>query len=155
MNDAIGTIGLLIFFLMLFAFIVVMRYLNYRETMTLAEKGLVRYPERSKGGKGLLIWGVLITALGLALTLGLWLSSPWFTVGRFEDPNAGMALRFGPWVMGGLIPLFIGLGLVLVYVITHNGKTENRFSPPAEQEPVPTDEEKSSSLGDKSTPSSS
>lgn len=49
----------------IFGFLAFVRYLNYKETGSLAEKGLTR-PEGKTGG-GFLRWGILITDLGLAL----------------------------------------------------------------------------------------
>ena len=31
---------------------------------------------------------------------------------------------FGPWMILGLLPLFIGLGLVLIYVVTREPKNK-------------------------------
>ena len=59
------------FFVLLFGFIALMRYLNYRETLALAEKGLVRGGRlRGNGGNGkdTLRWGIVITAVGMVRT---------------------------------------------------------------------------------------
>jgi hypothetical protein len=108
-----GTIG---FFFLLFAFILAMRYLNYRETLMLAEKGLVKPPRERNGScnggsKAALVWGVILAAIGLALMLGLW------PLG-FTSVGRGFMFGFGPWMLFGLLPLFFGLALVLVYVLT-------------------------------------
>jgi hypothetical protein len=100
-----GVAGVL---LILFGFIVLLRYLRYRETITLAEKGLT--PPEKKNSKPFLRWGVILTALGLALTLGL------YTLG-FSEADI-YPLHLGPWMLGGLIPLFLGLGLVLLHYLT-------------------------------------
>jgi hypothetical protein len=101
----LGTVGILV---ILFGFIALIRYLQYRETIALAEKGLSR-PE-SRNSKPLLRWGIVIAALGLALTLGL------YTVGFAVEDS--YPLHLGPWMLGGLIPLFLGLGLILLYLLT-------------------------------------
>jgi hypothetical protein len=101
----LGVVGVLI---IVFGFIALLRYLNYRETIALAEKGLT--PPEKKNSKPLLRWGVIITALGLALTLGL------YTFGFSEADT--YPLHLGPWMLGGLIPLFLGLGLVLLHYLT-------------------------------------
>ena len=106
--------GSIAFFLIIFGFFAFMRFLSYKETLVLAEKGLVK-PQHSNGndnGKGLLIWGILITAVGLALTVGMW---PLGFIG-----NTGFPLGFGPWMIVGLLPMFFGLGLLLIYVLTHD-----------------------------------
>lgn len=91
-----------------FGFLAFLRYMNYRETVTLAEKGLQR-PE-SRPRNGLLRWGILITALGLALSVGL------YPIG-FSSGEA-YPLGLGPWMLGGFVPLFLGLGLILLHFLT-------------------------------------
>jgi hypothetical protein len=107
----------LLFFLILFAFLAIWRYLQYRETLALADKGLLKMEggrvEARGDGKGALRWGVVIAALGVALTIGLW-PLGW---------SAGYPLGLAPWMIGAFIPLFFGLGLILIYVLTkENGK---------------------------------
>jgi len=106
--DFVPCISIVSVLLVIFGFIAFMRYINYRETLALAEKGLTR-PEQ-KNGKGLLRWGILVTALGLALSLGLYL------VGF--DSAENYPLHLGPWLLGGLVPLFLGLGLILSHFLT-------------------------------------
>jgi hypothetical protein len=104
----------LLFFVVLFAFLIAWRYLKFRETQSLAEKGLLK-PENGRlevpgngNSKGALRWGVVIASLGLALTLGLW------PLGIGSEYPFGL----GPWMLGGFIPLFFGLGLILIYALT-------------------------------------
>jgi hypothetical protein len=111
----LGSIASLLIFL---GFIYAMRYLNYKETMQLAEKGLVK-PTRANGGsKTALIWGVLITAVGLALLVGLW------PLGMIIDTS--IPFGFGPWMLAGLIPTFFGLALVLIHVLTREEKEDEK-----------------------------
>lgn len=109
MNDdfipVIGVIGILIVVL---GFIAAMRYISYKENLLFAEKGITR-PE-PKRGKGLLRWGIVITALGIAFTLGLY---PIGFISGDEYP-----LHLGPWMLGGFVPLFLGLGLTLLHYLT-------------------------------------
>jgi hypothetical protein len=108
MNDILPCLGITGSLAIIFGFFAFLRYMNYRETIALAEKGLSR-PE-TKDGKGLLRWGILITALGVALSLGLYPIG--FSAGETYP------LRLGPWMLGGFVPLFLGLSLILLYVLT-------------------------------------
>jgi sterol desaturase/sphingolipid hydroxylase (fatty acid hydroxylase superfamily) len=115
--------GGIAFFAIFFGFFAFMRYLSYKETIALAEKGLVK-PQRSNGGgKGALVWGILITAVGLALTLGLW------PLGAMFNPD--LPFGFGPWMVVGLIPTFFGLALVLIHVLTHEPRQKDEEKPEA------------------------
>ncbi|HEY8415563.1 MAG TPA: DUF6249 domain-containing protein [Thermaerobacter sp.] len=84
------------------------RYLKHRERMAMIEKGLVpdltdsddeKEPVRSHRSRNRLETGLITAAIGLALTLGLY------------------SLGFGPWLLGGLIPLFVGLANILAYLL--------------------------------------
>ncbi|HMZ07907.1 MAG TPA: hypothetical protein PKL78_05645 [Anaerolineales bacterium] len=108
MNDIIPCIGVVGVLTIIFGFLAFMRYMNYKETIALAEKGLTR-PEK-KTGKGLLRWGIFIAAIGLALSVGL------YPLGF--DSGIHYPLRLGPWMLGGFVPLFLGLGLVLIHYLT-------------------------------------
>src|SRR4026208_731952 len=112
-TDIVGIVAGLGFFVILFAFIILMRYLSYRETLALAEKGLVRPVGRGGNGNGedTLRWGISLTAIGLALCLGL------YPIGLL--PHMNFPLGLGPWMIAGFLPTFFGLGLCLIYVLTH------------------------------------
>ncbi|HSL31521.1 MAG TPA: DUF6249 domain-containing protein [Anaerolineales bacterium] len=107
-SDLVPCISLVSVLLVIFGFLAFLRYMNYREAIALAERGLSR-PE-AKPGKGLLRWGILVTGLGIALSLGLY----------FAGYNSGQSypLHLGPWMLGGFVPLFLGLGLVLLHFLT-------------------------------------
>jgi hypothetical protein len=110
MNDIIPCLGVVGVLAIIFGFLAFLRYMNYKETIALAEKGLTK-PEATKSGKGLLRWGIVITALGLALSIGL------YTIGFVADENT-YPLHLGPWMLGGFVPLFLGLGLILLHYLT-------------------------------------
>lgn len=115
--------GTVMFFGAFLAFFAYLRYLKYREIITLAEKGLV-YPGYGTNGKGTLRWGIVFTAFGIALCMGLyplgWLIS-----------NGTFPLNFGPWMLAGLIPTFFGLALVTIYFITQKDEKAQAVSPPS------------------------
>jgi hypothetical protein len=121
MDDVFVCMGSVTFFVVLFGFIALMRYIGYRETLMLAEKGLVK-PERRNGsgnggGNGALVWGILITAVGMALCLGL------LPIGFWVDRMAGgFPMLLGPWLLPGLVPMFFGVGLILIFVLTREPK---------------------------------
>jgi len=94
-----------------FVFFGFLRYLRYRETLALAEKGLLP-PTQSQNGRDTLRWGIVITALGLALTCGLY-PIGWAAGGDF-------LFNFGPWMLVGLIPTAVGLALLIIYRLTRD-----------------------------------
>lgn len=107
-SDLVPCISLVSVLLLIFGFLAFLRYMNYRETIALAERGLNR-PE-GKRGKGWLRGGILVTGLGIALSLGLY----------FAGYNSGQSYPFhlGPWMLGGFVPLFLGLALILSHFLT-------------------------------------
>ncbi|QSO45842.1 DUF6249 domain-containing protein [Alicyclobacillus mengziensis] len=93
----------------IFGFVALIRYLRYRERMMMIQKGIVpadfdrawradvRMQARSRRQpRG----GIITSLVGLALLVGLW------------------TLGTGPWLLGGLIPLAVGIGELLTWVIT-------------------------------------
>ena len=124
MNSIIPCLAAVSIFLIVFGFLAFLRYITYRETLVLAEKGLVRPIRERKNGKDTLRWGIVITALGMALCVGMY---PLGFMLRTEFP-----LGFGPWMLFGLIPTFFGLALILVYVLTREPKPKE----PSDEEPL-------------------
>jgi hypothetical protein len=114
-----------VFVVGIFGTVILLRWFRHREIVTLAEKGLLpaQYAQylRASRGRSTLGWGIALSMLGLALMIGLW------PLGF----NEGMSypLGFGPWMLGGLIPLFIGLALLITYFVT---RKENG-APPEEK----------------------
>ena len=93
----------------IFGFVALIRYLRYRERMMMIQKGIApadfdrawRADVRMQGRSRRQPRGGIITSLvGLALLVGLW------------------TLGTGPWLLGGLIPLAVGIGELLTWVIT-------------------------------------
>ena len=111
LSDFVPCISIVSVLLVIFGFIAFLRYLNYRETIILAERGLSP-PERleAKNSKGLLRWGIIITGLGIALSLGLYFAG--------FDSSQNYPLHLGPWMLGGFVPLFLGLALILSHFLT-------------------------------------
>lgn len=120
MSDIIPCVGSLGFIGLVFGFILLMRFMAYKETLALAEKGLVKPVRNGGNGKGALVWGIIITAIGLATTLGIW---PLGLMLHIDVP-----FGFGPWMLAGLLPTFFGVALILIYILTREDKKEE---PPA------------------------
>lgn len=102
--------GVILLALILLGFALGWRYINYRETLALAEKGIVKPANHRGGNKAVLWWGIIIAALGLALCLGM------IPLGA----GTSYALGLGPWMLIGLVPLFFGLALVLIYILSRD-----------------------------------
>lgn len=92
--------------LMLLSFITLNRYIRYKERVALAQLGLLpdasdwRDRVRGHGSRGVLWGGVITATSGLALLLGLG------------------TLGVGVWLLAGFLPLFVGLGMILIYFLT-------------------------------------
>jgi len=107
-SDLVPCLSIISVLLVIFGFLAFLRYMNYKETIALAEKGLTK-PE-PKSNKNLLRWGIVVTAIGFALTIGL------YSIGFDSADN--YPLHLGPWMLGGFVPLFLGIGLVLLHYLT-------------------------------------
>src|SRR5690349_11092431 len=108
MSDLLPCLGVIGTLAIILGFLAFLRYMNYKETIALAEKGLTKPATRT--GKGLLRWGIVISAIGVALSLGLYPIG--FSAGERYP------LHMGPWMLGGFVPLFLGLALVLLHYLT-------------------------------------
>jgi hypothetical protein len=99
-------------------FITLSRYIAYKERVALAQLGFTMESleldaSRRHGQRGVL-WGGVITAMsGLGLLLGL------------------STLGMGVWLLGGLLPLFVGIGMVLIYFLVGSSpeRARNHSSP--------------------------
>ena len=89
MNDIIPCLGVFGILIIIFCFLAFLRYMSYKETLALAEKGLTKPEVKSR--KGLLRWGIVVTSIGFALTIGL------YTLG-FDSPN-NYPLHHGPLML--------------------------------------------------------
>jgi hypothetical protein len=98
-------------------FILLVRFLDHRERMTMIERGLLdRFagdpllPPRSSA---MLRGGMITGRVGLAVTVGL------YTLGYLlPAPFSAVPGRFGPWLLPGLIPLAVGVALIASYYLS-------------------------------------
>jgi hypothetical protein len=96
--------GIMLFVVL--GFVTLNRYIAYKERVALARLGfsledLNKDAAAKRQGHRGVLWGGVMTAMsGLALLLGL------------------STLGMGAWLLGGLLPLFVGLGMVFIYFNT-------------------------------------
>jgi len=87
------------------ALVIALRWFRHKEYMASIAQGLSPKPSHSmEGHKKSLSAGLILSLTGLALTIGL------------------ITLGVGPWLLFGLLPLFIGLAFVLVSLVLAPGK---------------------------------
>lgn len=103
-----------------FSFMVLLRYLQHRERMAMISYGLnPRLLEKQRRSRGILRAGLIITMVGLALTVGL------YPIGFILPPSFNaIPLHFGPWLLPGLIPLAIGIALTASYYLERDTLTD-------------------------------
>lgn len=94
-------------------FIVFLRYIEHRERMALIARGIdPNALRRQRRGVGVLRAGLIVTMVGLALTIGL------YPLGFMLPSSITQApFHFGPWLLPGLIPLGVGLALIISYYL--------------------------------------
>jgi formate hydrogenlyase subunit 3/multisubunit Na+/H+ antiporter MnhD subunit len=105
--------GWLIALAIFFAFIVLLRYLQYRERIAMMSYGIRPHNlPRQHRKNGLLRAGLITAMVGFTLTIGL------YPIG-FILPSAFAAIPFhlGPWLLPGLIPLGVGVALITSYYL--------------------------------------
>lgn len=112
-NVLVILIGWLLALAIFFAFIVLVRYLQHREHMAMISSGM--HPanlQRQRRSRGMLRGGLIVTMVGLTLTIGL------YPIGYILPPIfATIPFHFGPWLLPGLIPLGVGIALTASYYL--------------------------------------
>lgn len=126
MTLILACVGIFGFFVMLFGFLLLLRFINYREKVKLAEKGVfVQEEPKTKPKKGLYITGWIITMAGFIGTIAFWLFGISVTGSGY---GYGFPFGLGPWVLLGLFPLLLGLILLLIYVVRSPSGNGNHSS---------------------------
>ena len=102
MNIIFTIIGSVVVFAVVFGFAAYTRYLQHKETMALAEKGLLPEENLDKKGFSIQRWGMIFSILGLILIMVM-IPLAWNNI----------------WILFliGLLPLAFGLGLMIIYVL--------------------------------------
>ncbi|PKO15270.1 MAG: hypothetical protein CVU39_11745 [Chloroflexi bacterium HGW-Chloroflexi-10] len=121
--------GIFVFFILLFGFLLLMRYINYKENVKMADGGIVQL-QKPKRNRWLLVVGWIGSVLGVLLSAVIWV------VGIKTINEAGLyPLALGPWMLIGLAPLFFGLCMLLIYVILAPAQQKAAVSQPPVGEP--------------------
>ncbi len=111
MNIIFTIIGSIVVFAVVFGFAAYTRYLQHKETMALADQGLL--PDQNSGIKGFPIqrWGMIFSILGLILLMVM-VPFAWNNI----------------WILFllGLLPLAFGLGLMMIFVLMQQGITPEK-----------------------------
>lgn len=115
MNNLITIVGSVIVFVAVFGFAAYNRYLQHKETMALAEKGLLPAQDPKDKSANLLRWGMIFSILGAILVLVM-IPFAWDNV-------------WGLFLLG-LLPLALGLGLTLIYVFVQDNPPPREKKPP-------------------------
>ena len=127
--------GFSTFFVLLFGTLALMRWFRHKERMAMIEQGMM--PDeavKTRNGKSTLAWGIGITAFGLALLCGL------LSLSLSRDGSTRSMASVGPILLPGLIILFMGLALIIIYFVTRPAPAETflETSPlPVESEEMP------------------
>jgi hypothetical protein len=110
--------GFVALFALGFGTLVLMRWFRHKETLVMIQQGMVP-PElmKKQNGKGMLVWGIGIAFFGLALLGALAMLA--FFIGLPTAESGGGGAIFGVlWLVPGLVILFLGIALIIVYVVT-------------------------------------
>jgi len=123
-------LGWLIALAIFFGFIVLLRLIEHRERMALIARGVdPQRLRRRRRSIGVLRAGLIITMVGLALTIGL------YPLGFMLPPTfTSTPFHFGPWLLPGLIPLGVGSALIISHYLGQD--TEPPRADPRHDEPL-------------------
>jgi Domain of unknown function (DUF6249) len=127
----LGSLGLFL------GFILLVRYLDHRERMAMIARGFV--PSRAgrgrarRSGSAVLRGGLITAMVGLAVTFAL------YSLGYLLPPPFNAAPGgFGPWLLPGLIPLFVGLALIASHYLTTSPDVSGALRPRSDEATTPT-----------------
>ncbi|UCC62084.1 MAG: hypothetical protein JSV36_15030 [Anaerolineae bacterium] len=131
-------VGFVLFFALLFGMLLLMRWFSHKEQLAMIEQGLIPADAaRLRNGKATLAWGVGVSAFGLVLLGGL---APLGFLLTASRAGSTRAMAFWPVLLPGLVVLFMGLALIIIYFVTRPAPDEERaggLAPPATPEELP------------------
>jgi hypothetical protein len=117
--------GFSTFFVLLFGTLALMRWFRHKERMAMIEQGMMLDETvKTRNGKSTLAWGIGITAFGLALLCGL------LSLSLSRDGSTRSMASVGPILLPGLIILFMGMALIIIYFVTRPAPAETSLETP-------------------------
>ncbi|MGD8458115.1 MAG: hypothetical protein PVF83_17190 [Anaerolineales bacterium] len=116
MDVGVVLLSFAVIILIPFGYATYSRHLRHKETLSMIEKGIIKPPSK-QNGKDSLRWGIVLTAIGIALCIGI------YPFGYLVKDSV-FPLNFGPWMLVGLLPTFFGLALITVYYALRNDNNE-------------------------------
>ncbi|MEM7116572.1 MAG: DUF6249 domain-containing protein [Chloroflexota bacterium] len=125
MNDALEVLvpafAVCMIFAVIFGFFAFVRYLRYKETIALAERGLLRPDRRRRRGRQMsntLRWGIVTFITGIGFTIGL-------------------SILDSDIVFPGIVAMFFGLSLVVVHFLSRGEEIEEIEVSDETEDPIP------------------
>jgi hypothetical protein len=112
-NIIILIIGWLVALAIFLGFILLLRYIQYREHMALLTHGLNPNDlQRQRRNRGILRAGLITMMVGLSFTIGL------YPIGFLISHSlTATPFHLGPWLLPGLIPFGVGIALIISYYL--------------------------------------
>ncbi len=96
-------------------FVIFLRYLRMKETAMLLDRGVpAEAPAQQRANRPprlALFLGIIVSMIGLALGIAL------YPIGIMAGSRYPLA--FGPWMIPGLLPIFIGVALILWHLLSN------------------------------------
>ncbi len=101
--------------------VILFRMFSHRERMEMIRHGYV--PPLQYDGNLQLRRGISVTFIGIALTIGL------AFIG-YDGDGLGGHFILGPWLLGGIIPTFVGIAQIVSSLVAGGRATSGRSSTP-------------------------
>ncbi|GCE25865.1 hypothetical protein KDA_13490 [Dictyobacter alpinus] len=113
-------IGWLVAMAIFLGFIILLRYIQYRERMAMLSHGIrPDMSRRQRRSRGILRAGLITMMVGVTLLIGL------YPLGFLLPTEfTSTPLHIGPWLLPGLIPFGVGLALTGSYYLEQNAQGE-------------------------------